>query len=109
MLVNLFLILVPIALQNVQGRYRRMRKRKSSYTKNTFLFMLIDKIFVSYIKISSLGSEFPKRKDIKIIDTKYVFYGLVSPQIFRNHPPPRGYVFTDDSKCIQIYNKLKRY
>ena len=49
--------------------------------------MLIDKYL---FLISSLGSEFPKRKDIKIIDTKYVFYGLVSPQIFRKPPPPGG-------------------
>ena len=62
MLVNLFSILVPIALQNVQGRYRRMRKGKLSYTKNAYFWSHwhMKNLFL----ISNLGSNILNKESI---------------------------------------------
>ena len=48
--------------------------------------------------------DFPKRKDTKISKAKYVFYGPCKPSDIS-----KGGYALDDSKCVQIYNKLKWY
>lgn len=49
--------------------------------------------------------DFPKTLDVKIIDTKFVFYGPSTPLA----PTKNGFVFEEDEKVARVYKTKQNY
>ena len=59
---------------------------------------------ISFVKYKYVGFwDFPETPNVKIIDTKFVFYGPQTPLALTKH----GFIFEEDEKAARVYKSIK--
>ena len=61
-----------------------------------------EKVEIDFLRYSCGYWDFSKKRNVKIIDCKYVFYGPCRP----SHTCRAGYKFEDDGKALDLYKKI---
>ena len=65
----------------------------------------VDQVEIKFLRYKCSGEwEYPIKEDIKIVDSKYVFFGPVTPTF----PRRDVYSFAEDSEALKLFKIIQK-